>query len=619
MKIDKKKSSNQSVPHQKNSPLPRDINSVLTLFNEARYAEAEPLAQALTMRFPLHGYSWTVLGTILRQMGRRADALVPMQKAAELSPNNPDVHNNLGIVLRDCGRLSDAEASFQRAIEINQDFAEALSNLGVTQGDMGRLDDSEASFRQALQIKPDYVEVHINLGVTLHNQDRLEEAEASFKRAIRVKPDFAEVHNNLGNVLLDMGRFEEAEASYLQAMTINPNLVEIHCNLGKVLMSLGRMGEAEIFLNQAIELAPGDAKPLTTALTYIAYQQNDPRFNQLEAIYSQRGSLPLEDRIKLNFAMGKAMEEIGQYDRSFSAYEEGNQLYYQGHPFDEAEEERSLQNICTLFTDSLPKECSALANTRLPIQDDRVPIFIVGMLRSGSTLIEQVLSSHPDVYGAGELSVLKAVLSCGDLAYGQDSLSAIRKLGQEYLDRVWKFAPEARYITDKQLGNYFHLGMIHLMLPNAKIIHATRDPMDTCFSCYALQFTHGHEYTYELSMLGREYQRYMKLMQHWHSVLPPGRILDVRYEDNIADPEREARRMLDYLGLPWNPACLKSHENKRPIRTASVTQVRKPIYSSSVARWKRFEKHLEPLLGTICPASTNNQTPSARMVSRDQP
>jgi hypothetical protein len=289
-----------------------------------------------------------------------------------------------------------------------------------------------------------------------------------------------------------------------------------------------------------------------------------------------------------------------------SAYEEGNRLYYQGHHFDESEAEHFLENSCNIFTADLFKKCAALANTLPPIQDEHVPIFIVGMLRSGSTLIEQILASYPSVYGAGELTIFEDIAKRVEILFRnstneETSMLALRKLGQEYLDRIRKLAPEARYITDKLPGNYFHLGLIHLMLPNARIIHSMRDPMDTCFSCYALRFTFKNEYSYDLGTLGRQYMRYRKLMKHWHKVLPSGRILDMRYEDIVADTEREAKRMLDYLGLPWDPACLRFHENDRAVRTASVTQVRKPIYSNSVARWKHFEKYLSPLLEIIQP------------------
>jgi hypothetical protein len=302
--------------------------------------------------------------------------------------------------------------------------------------------------------------------------------------------------------------------------------------------------------------------------------------------------------------MGKAMKNIGQYDRSFAAYEEANRLRYQAHPFDEASDDRFLEKSCSFYTGDLFNKYAALEETLPTIQDERVPIFIVGMPRSGTTLIEQILASHPAIFGAGELSTLgkiakKAELLPLDLSGCEGMLSELRKLGQEYLDQVWKLAPDARYITDKMPANYRHLGLIHLMLPKAKIIHSMRDPMDTCFSCYALSFRTGHDYSNDLGMLGRHYLRYRELMKHWHSVLPPGRILDVHYEYNVTAPEHKARRMLDYLGLPWDPACLRFYETERAVRTPSVLQVHKPIYTSSVARWKQYEKHLGSLLEII--------------------
>jgi hypothetical protein len=219
-----------------------------------------------------------------------------------------------------------------------------------------------------------------------------------------------------------------------------------------------------------------------------------------------------------------------------------------------------------------------------------------------------MLASHPAIFGAGELTMLDDIAKKGGLVLrdstnGAAALSALRKLGQEYLDQVWRLAPDKRRITDKLPGNYGHLGLIHLMLPNAKIIHCMREPLDLCWSCYAMFFSKGHTYSYDLKTLGRHYVRYRRMVEHWHKVLPPSRILDVRYEDIVADPEREAGRLLDYLGLPWNSACLRFYETKRAVRTASLAQVRKPIYSTSVGRWKHFEKYLRPLLEIIDPAA----------------
>ncbi|HSY29397.1 MAG TPA: sulfotransferase, partial [Burkholderiaceae bacterium] len=239
----------------------------------------------------------------------------------------------------------------------------------------------------------------------------------------------------------------------------------------------------------------------------------------------------------------------------------------------------------------------------------KAPIFIVGMPRSGTTLLEQILSTHPGVFGAGELKdmndVVIGAMPGADYMQYPNAVAAFsseefRRLGEQYAERVWRNAPEATRITDKMPSNFFYLGMIHLMLPEAKIIHAMRDPMDSCFSCYSRLFNKENvRFAYDLGTLGRYYARYIKLMRHWHEVLPPGTILDLRYEDMVADTEGQARRALAHLDLSWDDSCLDFHQNKRRVKTASLAQVRKPIYKTSVARWKLYEKHLGPLLDIV--------------------
>jgi len=221
------------------------------------------------------------------------------------------------------------------------------------------------------------------------------------------------------------------------------------------------------------------------------------------------------------------------------------------------------------------------------------------MPRSGSTLIEQILASHPAVFGAGECTLMADLARQGaqwlQTAPTEVALEELRRLGREYIDQMWRLAPHASHICDKLPSNAFHLGLIHLMLPEAKIIHSRRDPMDTCFSCYAQQFRSGHGYSYEQTALGRQYLRYHTMLRHWHQVLPAGLILDMRYEALVAHPQDQARRLLNHLDLPWDPACLQFYQTRRTVETASVVQVRQPIYSSSVGRWKHFASHLQPL------------------------
>ena len=264
-----------------------------------------------------------------------------------------------------------------------------------------------------------------------------------------------------------------------------------------------------------------------------------------------------------------------------------------------------VQRLQSVFSEAF------FANRAKPPHADKAPIFIVGMPRSGTSLIEQILSTYPGVYGAGELTELDNVVHSVGKSLGEReasypdiivNLSAdeLRRLGQIYIDRVWRYAPQAERITDKMPANFLHIGMIHLMLPQARIIHAMRDPMDSCFSCYSRLFAGNNlDFAYRLDTVGRYYVRYIQMMRHWQQVLPSDTVLDVRYEDMVTDTEGQARRLLAYLGLPWDERCLAFHQNQRVVRTASVAQVRKPIYRSSVARWKHFEAHLAPLLEIV--------------------
>jgi hypothetical protein len=333
------------------------------------------------------------------------------------------------------------------------------------------------------------------------------------------------------------------------------------------------------------------------------YAQDDPHLAMLEKQRPMIDEHPIETQIRYWFALGKVYEDIGRYDESFFAYEQGNSLKHSVLAWDETEDDVMLDRMMSVFTKEF------FAARPKPTYASKAPIFIVGMPRSGTTLLEQILSTHPGVFGAGELKDMNEVVigAMPGADYKQypnvvDAFSSdeFRRLGERYIEKVWRNAPEATRITDKMPSNFFYIGMIHLMLPEAKIIHAMRDPMDSCFSCYSRLFNKENvRFAYDLGTLGRYYARYIKLMRHWHEVLPAGTILDLRYEDMVADTEGQARRLLDYLGLPWDDACLEFHNNKRRVKTASLAQVRKPIYKTSVARWKYYEKHLGPLLDIV--------------------
>lgn len=655
------------------SPSRQDIDALVGLVSQHRHVEAEALARRLIAGFPQHGFAWKALGAALKSQGRMTEAVVAQQQAVMLLPGDSAAHYNLGNSLMALGRPVDAADSYGRAVAIRPDYVEAHFNLGNALGAQDRLMDAAASYRRALAIKPDFTEAHAKLGYTLMALDLVEEAEphllrllagwpddaqacnslgivrrrqgraadaeACYRHALAITPDYAEAHSNLGNVLGEQGRNDEAEASYRHALAINDRMAEAHFNLGNILRQQDRQPEAERSYRQALEIQPEYPMALTNLGLCLkrqgmldeasqcfqsaiaiqpdflqahcnlaplkTYAADDADIDLFEDQQHRLSTLPVTGRVSYWFALGKMREDVGRYDDAFAAYAAGNCLQRTQFPHDEAREVALMQRMQSVFG------AAFFAGRSKPVHVGKAPIFIVGMPRSGTSLIEQILSTHPGIHGAGELTELGDVVhsvtsSIGDRAISYPeiaiTLSAdeFRRLGDVYTERVWRLAPEAERITDKLPANFQHLGMIHLMLPHAKIIHAMRDPMDSCFSCYSRLFEGGNlDFAYDLGSVGRYYVRYIELMQHWHRVLPAGTVLDMRYEDMVADTEGQARRLLEYLDLPWDEGCLAFHRNKRAVRTASAAQVRRPIYRSSVERWQHFEAHLAPLLDIV--------------------
>lgn len=542
-------------------------------------------------------------GTALHDLQRYAEAADSLEQAIRLHPGYVDAYVNMGNTLQHLQRKEEALRCYATALTLAPARPDIHYNRGLLYQDMKRNKEALDCFNKAIALAADFTEAHYSRGWILQELKRHAEALHSFDRAIALKKDHAEAYYQRGLALQQLDRHDEALKSYNQAIALNPDYADAHSYRGYCLMEQGMMEDAKQSLENALKIDPEHIHSYACLALLNAFTEEDAHFNRLNELYTKPSLLPKE-RSALSFAIGKALENKKKYDEAFDAYHEGNLLHYQEHPYSEVENEELLQWTTTFFTPELIKEYAQLPATIPTATDTRTPIFIVGMPRSGTTLIEQILSSHPSLFGAGELTILDRIIQDTPAiphnpSNWPDSLAQLRNMGKEYLDRAWKLAPDSRYIIDKMPENFRYIGLIHLMLPNAKIIHSMRDPMDSCFSCYATRFAEGNEFSYNLEALGRYYRRYMKMMEHWHSILPPGRILDVHYENNVASPEHEARRLLEYLEMPWDEACLKFFENKRAIKTASLNQVRKPIYSSSVARWKRFEKHLGPLIDAI--------------------
>jgi tetratricopeptide (TPR) repeat protein len=540
---------------------------------------------------------------VLRDREQFDDALASFNKAVDVKPDYVEVYNNRGIVLRDLKRLDDALASFDKAIALKPGYADAHYNRGIVLRDLKRLDDALASYEQAIALNPDHGEAYINRGLVLQSLKRFEDALASFDQAVALRPDSAQAHNNRGIALKKLNRSNEALASYDRAIALNPNYAEAFYNRAIELMELGRLDEAQQAADKAIQLAPKEALYYRTFGSAGRYSGDDKRLAVLEELAQTAEELSSDDRIDLCFVLAKAYEDVGRFGEAFDQLKTGNALKRRQIIYDEAAELGAFTRIQELYTPQLIQSPGDAG------ESSSVPIFIVGMVRSGSTLVEQILASHPQVFGGGELDSFAEFVARSTAMQNGEQLWAelasglwteqLRQIGVRYVARLRELSPQAERIVNKLPSNFMHAGLIQLALPNATIIHTVRDPRDTCVSAYSKLFTEEQNHTYDLAELGRYYASYHALMAHWHRVLPAGRILDVQYEAVVADLEGQARRLIAHCGLDWDSRCLTFHQTDRPVRTASAIQVRQPIYDSSIGRWRVYEPFLGPLLAEL--------------------
>ena len=469
----------------------------------------------------------------------------------------------------------------------------------------GQFAEAIRCYELILSINPALPDIQNNLGHALAALGRPAAAAAAFSRAIELKPDYPEALCNWGLALAELECFDEAESKYRKAIAIDPRFAGAYNNLGLLLKATGRLTEAQRAFEQAIALSPGDFSLYENLAAVRPFDRDDPYLAVLEAAADKADALSAAQQTHLHFALAKAHDSFGRPEYAFAHLQKANWLKRQQIGYDEAAalgQMKRLREITTRDFMRARQDCG---------ERSAIPVFIVGMTRSGTTLIEQILASHPQVFGAGETPVLdqaagsiQKLLPCAP-GFPEMMLrmspADFHALGSLYLDRMMERAPTALRITDKMTINFLFVGLIHLALPDATIIHAVRDPADTCLSCFSTHFTNGNEHTYDLAELGRYYRHYRELMAHWRDVLPPGRILDVRYEELVADLESVARRIIAHCGLDWDARCLDFHRTQRPISTASATQVRKPIYRNSVERWRKYEPFLGPLLSELAP------------------
>ena len=536
-------------------------------------------------------------------LGRAEEAVAHYRQVLAVKPDSAEAHFNLGNVLLALGRHQEAVAHYEQALAIRSDYAEAHNNLGHALLAVGRAGEAIGCYVRAIAVRPGFAEAYDNIGCALQKLERFKEAIAYHERALVIRPDYAEAHTHLGGALHRLDLAEDASAHCRKSIALNPNYADAHYGLGIALEALGRADESHNALERAAQLAPRRAQYHLALALSRRFSAGDARLTVMEELLRDPALLSEEDRICLHFALGKAFADLEQHEPSFRQFLQGNALKRRQTGYDEAATLRLFERIQTVFTRELIQE------KRGGGDPSRSPVFVVGMPRSGTTLIEQILASHSKVFGAGELEEFgKAVFGVskangGSVTFPEivPALSAeqLRQLGKNYLEAIGAAARPAERIVDKLPLNFAFVGLIHLALPNARIIWARRDPIDTCLSCFSTLFGGDQPHTYDLGELGRYYRAFQAVMEHWRTVLPEGVVLEVRYEDVVEDLEGQARRMLRHCGLEWEEACLAFHQTQRSVRTASVVQVRRPIYRSSVGRWRPYAHLLQPLLQAL--------------------
>jgi tetratricopeptide (TPR) repeat protein len=543
------------------------------------------------------------MGNALRALGRQDEAIDAYQKAILLRANYPEAYNNMASVLRDQGQLPEAEHAYRKAISQRRDYLEAYVNLAMLLDSNDRSDEALRVLGDALNIRQNHLGTLIQVARIQLRKTNFEQAEQAARLAIKIDPQSYDALALLGHVLHETDRLQAAVAAFEAALRLKPTLIEVSSVYAVCLKSLGRLEEAKTQFEKTLEMAPSAYGVYANLGDLQKFTPDDPHLLAMERIMAEAADPGSDRYMALHFALGKAYDDIGQYEKAFQHFKTGTALKRAKLKYEESQTLGFMDSIREVFSAELMK------NPPIPGSKSEVPVFIVGMPRSGSTLVEQVLSNHPDAFGAGEIKEFSRQLNMmrgrfpGLPKYPQImqkmNAAQLNLLGEGYLSKLVALSPGSARITDKLLTNYYFVGLLHILFPKARFIHTRRNPVDTCLSAYTKLFKDDMPHSYDLGELGRYYRKYEELMAHWEAVLPPGVMKTVVYEDVVGDMPRMARELIDFLGLPWNDACLNFHESSRPVKTASVVQVRQPVYSSSVGRWKRYGDELKPLIDAL--------------------
>jgi len=581
--------------------------------------------------------AWNNLGIVHFDKREFRKAAECYEKAIAINPGYAEAYNNLGNAFRIFEGPQRAIVEYERAIEQRENYAEAYNNMGMALRDMAKLEEAEMAFHRAINFRPNYIEATNNLANLLIFHKRYEDAlrllgdllklhpkepqtltnvartqllrgsnlqaERAVKAVLQDSPESLDALNLYGQICHELDRFDEALESLERALAIDPNNLEALNFYGVVLKSVGRMDDARNAFIKALEVQPRALGAYSNIVDLEKFTPENPLFVAMKQMIERARDPEHERYTSMHFALGKAYDDMAEYEKALHHYGIGAKQKRSTLKYDEAEIFGFFDEIRAVFNEDYFK------NRPFEGRSTTLPVFIIGMPRSGSTLTEQIIQSHPEVYGAGEIKTLSASIGMVRMKFPslpkfpamarQMRPTQFGAIADNYLKAISAYSPTARRVTDKLLTNYYFAGFINTLFPNAKIIHTMRSPVDSCLSSYTKLFKDDMPHSYDFRELGRYYGKYYEIMAHWRSVLPPGTMLDVKYEDVVADTESKAKEIIAFCGLEWDPQCLKFHESDRPVKTASVSQVRKPLYKSSVERWRRYGPGLDALVESL--------------------
>jgi tetratricopeptide (TPR) repeat protein len=569
---------------------------------------AEEALRALVTAEPGNADAWCFLGIALGRQEKFDEAVHSFQEARRLRTDFADAHANLGITLVKQRRFDAAVPHLRDALALKPDHLFALNSLGNALAEQGRLEEAIATLRHAIHLRPDFAEAYINLGILLKEQGQYDESAECYRQALSLRPTAVEALLNLGICLREQGRLSEAVVCYQQALACQPSRAEAHANLAAALVEQGDVEQALFHYQEVLRLRP-DCPQAYYGLGELVVQGRhhftDAERQHMHALVS-REDLPLRDRISLHFTLAALSDREEAYAEAITHYRAGNELRQRfferrGQAYDAERHELQIDELIATFTPAYFQEVR-----RFGVESE-LPVFIVGMPRSGTSLVEQILASHPQVFGAGELldiSHIAEALPNGAIDGGASATRVARvtpecaqRLANKYLERLTKLGASASRVIDKFPENYLHLGVIFTLFPSARAIHCRRNALDVCWSCHTQNFV-GLAFTASLEDLGHYYRQYTKLMAHWRTAAPR-QMFEMEYEELVREPEELSRKLVAFCGLEWDERCLSFHTKRRVVRTASKLQVRQPVYTRAVGRWRHYEAYLGPLIEAL--------------------